>query len=867
VKISTRVTRARWALLALVAILAIPLRAAAQERGANALGDAIAGLGTTVRVLVIAAHPDDEDTRLITWLQKGHRAEVAYLSLTRGDGGQNLIGNELGEGLGVIRTEEMLAARRLDGAHQYFTRAYDFGFSKSAAETYVHWPHDSILKDVITVIRAFRPQVIVTVFTGTPKDGHGHHQVSAIIGREAYDLAGDSVRFPAKSTQGLAPWTVSKFYRDRTYWGPPYSYSFDAGEYNPLLGESYAEIAVESRSQHRSQGTGALPRKGPAPGYLMREATRVNGGTDSTQESGIFDGIPGASASIWVAAPGGGGAGDSLSTLITAVKKAYDPWYPERTVEPLTRIFRGMMEAPGTYDLDHPSISELIAGRASDAAALAKGIAVQASVDRDVIAVGDTVPVVISVFNRGRDTVSLVRRIVVDKCEGSSASGVRRRVNGAPVETPIIPGGVFIDTMLVVGLRPSEPWWLARPRTGDLFAVPVSTTAETERGPAVACGVFIGLDSAGLTASFWVPVVHRFADPVKGAQFHPLAVAPAITLTLDSRVEYVTAKGSIDRAVRVHVHSAAAGGRSVKVSLRLPKGITADSAARTVTLAPFASATVDFRIHGSLPAGAHQLSAVAESNGQTFTTGYQLIDYDHIRPQTMYRDATVTLEAVDVRIPPGLNIAYIQGVGDNSAPTLQQLGIPVTIIDPATLASADLAPYTTIVIGTRAYEAHPELVANNARLLEWVKKGGTMVVQYGQYEMTQPGIMPYPITLTRPAARVTEENSAVTVLDPKNPLLNAPNAITQNDWTGWVQDRALYMPSTFDSAYAAPLAMHDTGEPDNRGALLIANYGRGTYVYVTLAFFRQLPAGIPGAARIFVNLLGARQPDAPRTTP
>jgi hypothetical protein len=288
---------------------------------------------------------------------------------------------------------------------------------------------------------------------------------------------------------------------------------------------------------------------------------------------------------------------------------------------------------------------------------------------------------------------------------------------------------------------------------------------------------------------------------------------------------------------------------------------------RTVTLPALGAATVNFRMRGSLPAGAHTLSAVAESNGQKFTTGYQSIEYDHIRPQTMYRDATVTLEAVDIAIPPGANIAYIQGVGDNSAPALQQLGVPVTIIDPANLASADLSPYTAIVIGTRAYDAHPELVANNAKLLEWVKRGGTMVVQYGQYEMLQPGIMPYPITLGRPAARVTEENSPVTVLLPNNPVLKYPNAITASDWNGWVQDRALYMPTTFDSAYVAPLSMHDTGEALNQGGLLVAPYGKGTYVYVTLAMFRQLPAGVPGAARIMVNLLGARQADAPRVSP
>jgi hypothetical protein len=305
----------------------------------------------------------------------------------------------------------------------------------------------------------------------------------------------------------------------------------------------------------------------------------------------------------------------------------------------------------------------------------------------------------------------------------------------------------------------------------------------------------------------------------------------------------------------------------VKVSLKMPKGLTADSASRTIQLAPLGAATVDFHVRGSLPVGAYTLAAVAESNGQTFNNGYQLIDYDHIRPQTLYRDATVTLQAVDVAIPQGANVAYIPGVGDNSAAALRQLGVPVTILDPATLASADLSPYTAVVIGSRAYEAHPELVANNARLLEWVNRGGTMVVQYGQYEMTQPGMMPYPITLTRPAARVTEEDATVTVLAPQNPLLNSPNRIGAADWKGWVQDFGLYMPSTFDSAYVPLVSLHDTGEPANSGGLLVARYGRGTYVYATLAFFRQLPAGVPGAARLFVNLLGAKQADAPRIAP
>jgi hypothetical protein len=364
-----------------------------------------------------------------------------------------------------------------------------------------------------------------------------------------------------------------------------------------------------------------------------------------------------------------------------------------------------------------------------------------------------------------------------------------------------------------------------------------------------------------------VPVVHRFADPVKGGITHPLLVAPAVTLTLDTQVEYVPANAAVDRTIHVRLRSATTAARAVKVSLKMPKGLTADTASRTIQLAPLGAATVDFRVRGSLPVGSYTLAAVAESRGQTFTTGYQLIDYDHIRPQTLYRDATIMLQAVDVAIPPGANVAYVPGVGDNSAAALRQLGVPVTILDPTTLASADLSPYTAVVIGSRAYEAHPELVANNARLLDWVKGGGTMVVQYGQYEMTQPGIMPYPITLTRPAARVTEEDAVVTVLAPRDPLLNAPNHIGAADWKGWVQDFALYMPSTFDSAYTPLVSLHDAGEPANSGGLLVARYGRGTYVYVTLAMFRQLPAGVPGAARLFVNLLGARQADAPKVTP
>lgn len=861
-----------------------PTPSHAQERGAAALDELIDGLGTSARVLMIAAHPDDEDTFLLTWLARGRHVETAYLSLTRGDGGQNLIGNELGEPLGVIRTEELLAARRVDGSHQFFTRAYDFGFSKSAEETYRHWPRDSILRDVVTVVRAFRPHVIVAVFSGTPRDGHGHHQVSGLLAREAYDAAADTVRFPRRATGGLGGWTPLKFYRASRFAPQTATLSFNVGEYNPLLGRSYAEIAGESRSQHKSQGFGVLQRKGTLIDYVRREASRApSAPADPKQERSIFDGIDttwGQFESAALPPP----VRTPLRALPDAIARAQAASYlrdPSAAIAPLgvvQAILAGRspaaMTSAGTNGHAAAPLPEELAlayaiaqRRVSRALALATAVATEATASRELVAWGDSVGVTYTLYNRGRAPVR-VRPPGIFGCRHGAQRTDDRIPSGSPTpdsEVVVAPDssrswtGVLCNDQGV-----TQPWWLAEgPRQGDMFRRGSDAAPDDRRDVApvlVARVESVGRYEGAPIFDLETPVVFRFADPVRGDVTRPLAAVPPIAVTLDRTTEYMPAGTRVERPLRVQVRSAATSSRSVKVSLALPAGLTADSVARTVTLARYGDMqTLTFNLRGTLPAGRHVISAVAESEGRRFTSGYTLVDYEHIRPQRVYRDAAVAIQAVDVKLPPGTLVAYIRGVGDNVAPTLEQLGISVTLVDPATLPTTDLSRFSAVVIGPRAYEASDALVAHNARILDYARNGGTVIAQYGQYEMTQPGIMPYPISLTRPADRVTEENAPVRLLDPASPLLTYPNAIAAPDFEGWVQERALYMPHTFDPAYHPVMAMNDPGEEPNEGALLTATYGRGVYVYTTLAFFRQLPAGVPGPARLFVNVLAAGQ--------
>lgn len=727
----------------------------AQERGVAALNEARAGLGVHNRVLMIAAHPDDEDTRVIAWLARGHHAETSYLSLTRGDGGQNLIGNELGEALGVIRTEELLAARRIDGAHQYFTRAYDFGFSKTADETLKHWPRDTILGDIVKVVRAVRPQIIISVFSGTPRDGHGHHQVAGMLAREAFDAASDTVRFPVQ-TYG-APWAPLKFYRSAWFAPETATLSINVGEYNENLGRSYAEIAAESRSQHKSQGFGTISRQGKILTYLRREVTRVNASTDAKQEHSIFDGI-------------------DTARVVTAAD--------------------------------------------SDALALVESqVSIEAFAERERVAVGDSVAVHVSVYRHGMRDSAQER------------------------------------TMYVYGRAITQPYWLAKPRVGDLFTAASDSISDDERRRESWLAVPVNVPGRPHPVTVRTPAVFRFADPVKGEVQRPVVTAPGVSVGFARTVEIARANAPFERSFEIALRSSYAEPKSVTVSLAAPIGLVVDSTSRTVTLGAGATRTMTFTVHGKLTAGMHDMRATAKVGAETFEIGFTPIEYDHITPERMYAPAVVHINAIDIALRPKLNVGYVQGVGDNVAPMLQDLGIPVTMIEPSALPVTKLSRFTTIVIGPRAYQSSQTLIDNNAYLLDYVRKGGNLVVQYGQNEMTQPGVMPYAMTLARPAERVTEEDVPVTVLDVQSPLLRTPNAIGTADFANWVQERATYMPTTFDPQYHPVLEMHDPGAPPNRAGLLFAHYGTGTYTYVTLALFRQLPSAVPGGVRIFANLL------------
>ncbi|HEX6036530.1 PIG-L family deacetylase [Longimicrobium sp.] len=830
---------------------------AAEYRGATALGLTLRKLGTTKRVLMVGAHPDDEDTQLLARFALEEGADVAYLSLTRGEGGQNGIGPELGEGLGLLRTEELLAARRVDGAEQFFTRAYDFGFSKSADEAFAHWPREALLEDVVRVIRLYRPDVIVTVFSGTPRDGHGQHQVSALLAHEAFAAAADPSRFPGQLREGLRPWQVSKMYQSTRGRTEGATVRLPIGELDPLIGRSPFQLAMASRSRHRSQDMGQPELAGPRWGTLLR-IRPDSGGTEPSIWAGLDTTL----------APSGGAESQAMRALrgyqqqVETLRAAYNPLQRGSLVSGLMEALETLRQARaaipvtnGTADLVRAIDVEM--AQARTALAQAAGLELDVLSDDARIIPGQAFDLTVQVWNGGDVDAG------VDSILPALPAGWRAE----PIDTVPAPRTVKAGTLLARRFRvhvpadahPTEAYFLRAPREGDLYRWPADEPARARPFEPGAVAAYAALDLTGVPLRLEREAQFREVDLRQGELRRPVMIVPAVSVLLDPRTRVLSTAAPRPIAYTVRLASEATDGMAGTLRLELPAGWRAEPASVPVRFAKEGE-VLEVRFTVTAPAGVapgdHPVSAVfAGDDGRTFARGAQLIDYPHVRARPLYHAARSVIRAFDVRVPQGLRVAYIEGAGEQGPGFLANLGITPELLDAADLAEGDLDQFDVIVAGSRAYEVRTDLMAHNQRLLDYVSRGGTFIVQYNKYEIVEGGFTPYPITMARPHGRVTDENAPVRILDPSHPVFTAPNQITDADWRGWVQERGLYFAETWGDAYTPLLEMGDPGETPLRGGLLIARHGQGTYVYTGLAFFRQFPEGVPGAYRLFANLL------------
>jgi LmbE family N-acetylglucosaminyl deacetylase len=851
------------------AVLAAPPPAAAQPQtemdGASALGLALRRLGTTSRVLMIGAHPDDENTAVLSELALGDGADVAYLSLTRGEGGQNLIGPELEEPLGLIRTEELLAARRLDGARQFFTRAYDFGFSKNADETFRQWPRDSLLADVVLVIRRFRPDVIIPVFSGTPRDGHGHHQASGILAREAFEAAADPARFPGQIAAGLRPHQAGALYQALYRGEADGAVVMRTGELDPLLGRSHYQIAMASRSRHRSQDMGRAEPLGPQSTRLVREDAAPAGNS-------IFDGLSGRFLSGRASAANADRAVSGLELYehgAAGVRERFNPFGRGTLIRDLvnmgTQLSRMQSMIAADSAVSEEAKAELDfhfrAERADLDAALtrAAGLVFDATVDDARIVPGQTFDLDITLWNGGTERIG-VRALEPTLPQGWTATPLDELP--AMLEPSSIATRRF-RVRVAPDAQPTEPYFLREDRQGEMYRWPadVQLRGLPFEPPAVQAAARV--DIAGRAVSIDGEATFVEIDKAVGERRRPVIVVPALSVRVDppGLIVPLSADGEAGddaREITAVVTSEAPDTTRATVRLDAPAGWAVEPALTAVDFdAPGATRTVRFRVTppDELRAGTSPLRISAATNGTRYERGVQLIDYPHTRLRTLYHDATVDVAAFDVAIADDLEIGYIEGAGDDGARALRQLGATVVQLDADALANADLSRYDVIVTGIRAYETRPDLAAQNRRLLDYVREGGTAVIQYNKYEFPEGNFAPYPLTMSRPHGRVTDETATVRLLDPEHPILSWPNRIGPRDFEGWFQERGLYFADTWDDRYAPLLEMADPGEDPLRGSLLVADVGDGRYVYTGLAFFRQLPEGVPGAYRLLANLV------------
>ena len=923
-------------------LLAHPASATAQQdRGIVGAALRMRQLDGVKRVLMIAAHPDDEDTGLLTALARGMGAETAYLSLSRGEGGQNLIGPRLHEGLGVIRTGELLAARALDGGEQYFTRAFDFGYSKSIDEALELWPMEEVLRDVVYVVRKFRPHVIVSVFSGTARDGHGQHQLAGLAAREAFTAAGDPDRFPELAAHGVTPWQPAKLYRSTRFNPGDATISVPTGTFDPLLGRSHHQLAMESRSQHRSQDMGSGQAMGPRSSSLHLERSAVGG----TEDDGIFAGVDTTLlGQLGTPLPAGWPADtqrrlDRYRDAVAQAATGLAATRPDGAVAGLMEaaaILRGLLAdgpdgaAPGGSGAGGPRgsvprdaaragegrrVLERRLAQVSEALLAAAGVVTEVRAGRGILTPGESVVVDVTVWNGGNLALSGIEPELLlpsgweaSPTEESTQPAGRSMFFRTPApETPadgrIGAGGIGRWSWRVAvpsGAASSVPYYLHEDRDGalhrwpedaELWALPFDPPPIAARVAMEVAGDGIAGDRSRVESAGepTVPLaVQRTAeyvgvDGAAGEYREPVLVVPAINVEVDP--PWMVWPGSLaeTREVTVVLTNTAATAHSGTVQLEVPDGWQAEPGSAPFALeADGANGSFSFAVTpaGAPREGSHTFRAIARTGDAgppgardrfrdrlsdrfpgEFVTAFDIVDYPHIPRTLMAREAAVRVEVFPVAVATELRVGYIMGSGDDGPTALRQMGMSVVELDANRVLSSDYADLDVVVLGVRAYETRPDLATANEGLLDFARAGGTVIVQYNRYEFAGAGFAPYPVTITRPHDRVTDETAAVTLLVTDSPVFTRPNRIDAADFEGWVQERGLYFLGEWDARYTPVMELADPDEEPKRGGLVVAPLGDGLYVYTGLAFFRQFPAGVSGAYRLFANLVSLRARD------
>ncbi len=843
-----RLSQALRLSLALLATFSSPLAAFSQrppaQPNAAEILHKMQKLNVLGSVLYIVAHPDDENTRLITWLANGKKVRTGNLSLTRGDGGQNLIGPELGDALGIIRTQELMEARRIDGGEQFFTRAVDFGYSKNAAESFEKWGKQEVLSDVVRVIRTFRPDVIITRFSPDRSAGHGHHEASAILAEEAFELAGDPKAFPEQLEQGLEVWQPRRlFFNGSTWWNKdlatiaasdPDWFSVDVGGYDPLLGLSYTEIAGRSRSMHKSQGFGAAETRGESLEYLKL----IKGDRPKTED--IFEGID----MTWGRLKGGG----EITKLLQKAIDSYSTAAPDRSAPALASTGQRMRELFGSL-----SGLEVIRWRThydncKGLAVAATGVFFESSVTSPYVAQGD----------------SVIRTDVITKRSDQPAWVL----SGAKDEWSS--GNLHFQRAFIPEAMPTEPYWLAAPRASEAALYVIKGKGMTEP-PIGSFKAAFGKERPDFsdphyfeTVEPWshVPLMYKWVDRVKGELVRPLYITPVASVIPKSDVLIATG-GTQSITVEVEALTDSLTGQ---LNVTLPEGWGTTKDLKLVNIAKRNERqSFTFQLMPGDNAQAGPVKFVFSGPKGTADRTLHEIDYPHIMPQVYYTPAEVKLVPLDVKTT-AKRVGYVKGAGDDVPQAMEQLGVVVEFIEPGTARLEELLKYDAIVTGIRAYNATKGMKELHPLLLRYVEEGGTLIVQYNttprffsgasDFQIDPATLGPHPFSISR--GRVTVEEAPPTFLDPKHPLLNTPNKITSADFEGWVQERGLYFADEFAPHYTPLIAWNDPGEDPLNGALIVADHGKGRFVYTGISFFRQLPAGVGGAYRLWGNLISPR---------